>query len=130
MLRIKPYFRSDFWTSAELMKMFKFEGVVRSKPPGVNLISEVKFQFEPCSAVSSSLKDLNLETAGTLKDLIELEGLCPQVSDEFFSNINLYGNFQTDSYSILSIMAYPCEEVIPGTCDTPVLSESFEMFVS
>jgi hypothetical protein len=129
-LRIKPYFRSNFWTSQELMKKFKFQGEVRTKPPGVTLISSVKFEFEPCSGVSSELKDRILSLASPLKDLIQTEGLCPQVSDEFFKDISLFGNFQSDSFSILSLKVFPCEEVTPGTCDTPDLRESFEVFLT
>lgn len=95
MMRIKPYFGETFYTADEMTQQFKFKGIYTTKIEGSTLVDTTYFDFIKCADVESELKDkYQALLVPEILAVINNDGFCPNIDDEFLQDLELYGNFQ------------------------------------
>jgi hypothetical protein len=78
--------------------------------------------------VNSVWKDKEIALNTEISTVIDEQGLCPDVTDDFLEKMEIYGSVQNDEYKIISIVAFPCVQNTPTSCDAVDLEEDYEMF--
>lgn len=105
--------------------------MVKIRNKGFSSIQEEIFNFTQCSKVKSKYKEEFSRTAGgNMSEILDSEGICPDIDDDFLEKIELYGNYETANFSLLSVEVYPCENITSTSCEPISFTDTFQIFFS
>lgn len=65
-----------------------------------------------------------------MSQILDLEGICPEVEDEFLEKLDLYGNYESANFSIFKLVIYPCENTTSTSCEPFSFSDTFQISFS